>query len=234
MYYKVISENNQSFNGGDFDWSSYLPKKNKKGKWTPKIKNLSMCYSGYHITKYWNMWIQNKNDKIFEVEYRDLKEENEIGVNIKSVCSQLRLIKQIIPDYKKDLNTGNSNTGDSNTGDRNTGNWNTGKATVTPATGTPATVTPATVTPATGTPATVTPATGTPATGTPATVTPATVTPATGTPATGTPATGTPATGTPATVTPATGTPATGTPATVTPAVLIQKNLNIMNYLIKK
>ena len=38
-YYKVISKDNKSCHGGDFDWTPYLPKGTKPGKWTPKIKD---------------------------------------------------------------------------------------------------------------------------------------------------------------------------------------------------
>ena len=55
ILYKVISKDYKSFNGGYFDWKDYLPKGNKKGKWTPKIKNLNICSSGYHLTKWYCM-----------------------------------------------------------------------------------------------------------------------------------------------------------------------------------
>ena len=133
--YKVM-QSNQSCNGGSFDWTEYLPKKNgKPGKWTPVIKNISECCKGYHITHYWNMWYKD-GCKIYEVEYRGLRENNSPGVIDKLVCESVRLIKEAIFVFDEKSNTGNSNTGNSNTGDRNTGarntgyrntgNWNTG------------------------------------------------------------------------------------------------------------
>ena len=128
--YKVINQNNQSINGGKFDWTNHLPKNNKPGKWTPKIKNTVICERGYHLTKHWNMWIEKETDQVFECEAKNIKEWE----NDKCVCEQVRLVKQVNLNFKDKKmntgywNTGNSNTGDRNTGDRNTGNWNTGNS----------------------------------------------------------------------------------------------------------
>ena len=126
--YKVIDEKNESMNGGVFDWSDYLPKKNGEvGKWTPRIKNVSECSKGYHVTPYWNMWLNNSSDKVFEVEVKGLKKtSNSVGVVDKFVCESVRLIKQLELQFDEKSNTGNGNTGHWNTGDRNTGHWNTG------------------------------------------------------------------------------------------------------------
>ena len=129
--YKVISENLMAKDGGSFDYSKYVPKGEKKGKWTPKIKDISLCNVGYHVTPYWNMFLDNESNIIFEVECKGLIIEKGIGVVDKFVCESIRFVKQITPDFDKKMNTGNSNTGnwntgDSNTGDSNTGFWNTG------------------------------------------------------------------------------------------------------------
>jgi hypothetical protein len=128
-YYKVISKDNKSIHGGEFDWTKYLPKNNKPGKWTPKTIT-SMCNSGYHITKHWNMWYE-KECRIFEVEYKNKLEYSIISIEEKICCEQIRLIKECFFEFDDnsntgDSNTGNRNTGDSNTGDINTGNRNTG------------------------------------------------------------------------------------------------------------
>jgi hypothetical protein len=120
--YKVMSEDFQSCNGGSFDWKKYLPKNGKSGKWTPAIKNAKICSNGYHLTKHWNMWINHDKHKIYECEAKGIIEWN----YDKCVCKQVRLIKEFIPEFKNDLNTGKCNTGDSNTGDSNTGYRNTG------------------------------------------------------------------------------------------------------------
>ena len=139
-FYKVISKENKALNGGDFDYTDYLPKGNKPGKWLPLIKDLKECSNGYHVTNYWNMWLQDTSNKIFEVEIKDMQEKSEVGVIDKYVCGKFRFIKEVKVTFDSknntgnrntgnwntgDSNTGNSNTGNSNTGNRNTGNWNT-------------------------------------------------------------------------------------------------------------
>ena len=131
IFYKVITKDNKANQGGDFDYTDYLPVGNKKGKWLPLIKDISECNKGYHITNYWNMWINSNDNKIFEVEVEELLEKDEVGVINKYVCGRFRFIKEVkvVFDEKSNTgysNTGDSNTGDSNTGDRNTGNCNTG------------------------------------------------------------------------------------------------------------
>jgi hypothetical protein len=121
--YKVISKDNKSINGGDFDWSYYLPKKNgNPGKWTPKINDISMCNNGYHLTKHWNMWVQSEDDRIFLAEEKNIKEWH----YDKCVCKQVRLVREIYVKFDNKLNTGDYNTGNSNTGNWNTGNRNIG------------------------------------------------------------------------------------------------------------
>ena len=134
-YYKVISKDNKSFHGGNFDWTKYLPKGKRKGKWTPKIVDISKCHRAYHVTQYWNMWYE-QDARIFECECDGKYQDNVIGVDVKAVFCRIRLVREIFPQFKQysntgswntgDCNTGYRNTGDSNTGDRNTGNWNTG------------------------------------------------------------------------------------------------------------
>jgi hypothetical protein len=122
-WYKVISKDCKAKDGGDFDYSEYIT----NGSWTPEIKNKKICNTGYHVTKYWNMFLTDSTNRIFEVEVKDLLEEEVLaGVCEKAVCSSLRIVKEFIPCYKNDCNTGYSNTGDSNTGDSNTGDSNTG------------------------------------------------------------------------------------------------------------
>jgi hypothetical protein len=127
-YYKVISADNKSCHGGDFDWTAYLPKGKKPGKWTPRIENVVACKSGYHVTKYWNMWYE-AGCRIFECEVDGVvvpAGESVVGVVDKVVCTRIRLCKEITPQFDSDRNTGNYNTGACNTGDYNTGRYNTG------------------------------------------------------------------------------------------------------------
>ena len=125
--YKVINKDNKSMNGGTFDWTEYLPEKSgKPGKWTKKIKT-DICRSGYHVTPYWNMWMDNSSDRFFEVECKGVGGTSEVvGVVDKFVCESVRLVKEIFPEFDKHYNTGDRNTGNKNTGNWNTGNKNTG------------------------------------------------------------------------------------------------------------
>jgi hypothetical protein len=129
-YYKVIGADNKSCNGGDFDWTGYLPKNGKPGEWTPKIENIVACERGYHVTEYWNMWYKDGR-RVFECEADGVVMNDAVGVVDKVVCQRVRLIEEMVPAIDTegntgDRNTGNYNTGGYNTGNRNTGSWNTG------------------------------------------------------------------------------------------------------------
>ena len=122
-WFKVVSKDLKAKDGGCFDYASFVGGKN----WTPVIKDKKICSKGYHVTRYWNMFVSCKEDRIFEVEVKDLVEEEVLaGVCEKAVCSSLKFVKEFIPEYKNDLNAGDSNTGDSNTGNWNAGDSNTG------------------------------------------------------------------------------------------------------------
>jgi hypothetical protein len=126
-FYKVISKDNKSISGGNFDYTEYLPKRNIAGKWLPIIENIKECEKGYHVTNYWNMWLESKDNRIFEVKVNNLLDKKEtVGVIDKYVCGSFRFIKEIKVVFDEKTNTGDSNTGDSNTGDWNTGDSNTG------------------------------------------------------------------------------------------------------------
>jgi len=125
VWYKVIDvDNNGKYSG--FDFTKYLPKgKNGKGKWLPEVDNLVMCESGYHVTRFWNMWYE-RGCRVFIVEPRGLVDSDASGVVEKHLCSSFRFISEVFFDFDDKNNTGHWNTGDSNTGDSNTGDMNTG------------------------------------------------------------------------------------------------------------
>ena len=126
-FYKVISKDNKAMHGGNFDYTDYLPKSDKAGKWLPIIDNIKECEKGYHVTNYWNMWLESKDNKIFEVEVKELLDKKEsVGVIEKYVCGSFRFLKEIKVTFDEKQNTGHGNTGYWNTGDRNTGDRNTG------------------------------------------------------------------------------------------------------------
>ncbi len=132
QYYKIISADNKSCHGGDFNWAAYLPNGKKPGKWTPRIENVVACKKGYHVTKYWNMWYE-EGCRIFECEVDGVvvaAGESVVGVVDKVVCTRIRLCKEFIPQFNSDCNTDDCNTGQYNTGYCNMGQRNTGNSNV--------------------------------------------------------------------------------------------------------
>jgi hypothetical protein len=64
--YKALDEHNHS-PYTDFDFTPYLPKKGKPGKWLPKVVELSLCHSGWHGCQDGNI-IEYLNANIYEIE----------------------------------------------------------------------------------------------------------------------------------------------------------------------
>ena len=122
MLYKVISKDNKSMNGGKFDWSDYMPKGKKKGKWTPGVKNLNICDEGYHLTEHWCFWFDSEDNRIFEAEG---KKPGDTDYD-KTVFESVRLIRELHFTFDDITNSGDSNSGYMNSGNRNSGNWNSG------------------------------------------------------------------------------------------------------------
>jgi len=122
--YKVLNKDLQAKDGGTFDYTEYV----NSGKSVPRIDDISLCNKGYHVTEYWNMWIDKETNRIFEIEAEDLEEGDSVGVIEKHVCKSFKFVKEVIVKYDNNSNTGNRNTGNSNTGNSNTGNSNTGNS----------------------------------------------------------------------------------------------------------
>ena len=126
QFYKIISSDNKSCNGGNFDWTEYLPQNNEPGKWTPVIEDINLCSRGYHVTPYPCMWVCDKTDRIFLVECQDIQEEKNTGTVDKVVAKSIRLVKEIFFNYDDELNSGNRNSGSYNSGSNNSGHNNSG------------------------------------------------------------------------------------------------------------
>jgi hypothetical protein len=130
--YKVLDKDCKAKDGGCFDYKEYLPNGKKKGKWTPIIKDIKECSEGYHVTPYWNVYVTDTSNRIFEVECKGIiDKKDEVGVIDKYVCESFRIISELKVKFDNhsntgDWNTGHCNTGDWNTGHCNTGDWNTG------------------------------------------------------------------------------------------------------------
>ena len=125
-WYKVLDKYNCAKDGGTFDYTPYLD-----GTPVPIINDLKKCESGYHITKYWNMWLSSEDNNIYEVEPIGLVEDSEVGVVDKGICKSFKIINKLSVTYDNKSNTGDWNIGNCNTGDRNTGALNTIKPKVT-------------------------------------------------------------------------------------------------------
>lgn len=88
-HYKFLDEDNRGEYSG-FDFTEYLPKNGKPGKWLPKVAAIELCVSGYHACKKEHV-IEWMNAQMFEVELRgDIFEGDE-----KDVSQQMRFVKKI-------------------------------------------------------------------------------------------------------------------------------------------
>jgi hypothetical protein len=96
-YYKFLTGENKGEYSG-FDYSDYLPRRGKPGKWLPKIKELYMCESGYHVClkKDLQNWL---NDDLYVVEIRG----GMIDGDDKVAAEQMRFIKKVEGWNKKNL-----------------------------------------------------------------------------------------------------------------------------------
>ena len=90
-FYKVLV-NNHSCHGGTFDWTPYMPKGKRPGKWLPLIEDVRACSRGYHACTADQLtdWLTDGCD-IFAVEYRD--EPTDDGNKV--VGGQCRVLRRI-------------------------------------------------------------------------------------------------------------------------------------------
>lgn len=99
--YKVIL-NKKSCHGGTFDWTDYLPKGNRPGKWTPPIDDVSVCSFGYHLTTDPMQW-PKVGMKVYVAQG---KPTNQI-LDDKSSHSSARLLRdvtdEVVPQYWRDV-----------------------------------------------------------------------------------------------------------------------------------
>ena len=88
-YYKFLTEHNTGAYS-EFDYSEYLPKGNKPGKWLPKVEKIVLCSRGYHACKKADVldWL---NAQMCEVELRG----ETIEGATKIVAQQMRIVKKI-------------------------------------------------------------------------------------------------------------------------------------------
>ena len=88
-YYKFLTEHNTGAYS-EFDYSEYLPKGNKPGKWLPKVEKIELCSRGYHACKKADVldWL---NAQMFEVELRGETIEDATKI----VAQQMRIVKKI-------------------------------------------------------------------------------------------------------------------------------------------
>ncbi len=67
-YYKFLSVSNVS-QYQNFDYTDYLPKDGKPGKWLPKIDRVEICDSGYHAFESKDI-LSWYNAQLYEIEYK--------------------------------------------------------------------------------------------------------------------------------------------------------------------
>ena len=92
-YYKFITKENLG-PYSNFDYTEYLPKGKRKGKWLPAIEDeLETCKIGYHACKP-DQLLEWCNAKLYEVEYKDEPvEDSEDSDKVNG--NQIRFVKQI-------------------------------------------------------------------------------------------------------------------------------------------
>src|SRR5271166_3837397 len=88
-YYKVLNEDGSCFHGGNGKWP--LPEGTEPAAWMPKIEELKMCVSGYHILRAKDLvhWL---GPAIFEVEVRG----EILFADDKALTQQARLVKRFM------------------------------------------------------------------------------------------------------------------------------------------
>ena len=103
-YYKILNNGKSPY--ANFDYTEYLPKNGKPGKWLPKFDKLELCKSGYHVTDAEHLidWIDGNQLFEVEVEGKALKGDN------KTTCQKIRFVRQVegwndkkVTDYGKEL-----------------------------------------------------------------------------------------------------------------------------------
>jgi hypothetical protein len=74
----------------EFDYTPYLPKGKRPGKWLPKIEEVNECRSGYHFFRrgQWQEWL---NSRIYEIEV-DGKVHS---FDCKLACGRIRLLREL-------------------------------------------------------------------------------------------------------------------------------------------
>ena len=88
MLFKSLDKNNHS-PYANFDYTAYLPKQGKPGRWLPKVTDLKICASGWHGCKDGNI-LEYLNANIYEIETRGKVLED----NDKFAAQQIRLIRK--------------------------------------------------------------------------------------------------------------------------------------------
>jgi hypothetical protein len=88
-YYKFLTETNKGA-CSEFDYSDYLPKGGRPGKWIPKVKDVAMCESGYHACEKRDL-MNWANAQLFEVELRG----GIVDGDSKTVGQQMRFIRKV-------------------------------------------------------------------------------------------------------------------------------------------
>jgi hypothetical protein len=88
MLFKSLDENNHGPYAG-FDFTPYLPKNGKPGKWLPKVNDLGLCASGYHGCKDGDI-LEYLRDNIYEIETRGKVKDGDD----KFTAQQIRLVRK--------------------------------------------------------------------------------------------------------------------------------------------
>ena len=96
-YYKFLTSGNTGEYSG-FDYTAYLPKRGKPGKWLPKVNEVILCKSGYHGCVKADLfgWY---NDSLYIIEFRGKKEKGEDKI----AAQEMRFVKKVNGWNEKNL-----------------------------------------------------------------------------------------------------------------------------------
>jgi hypothetical protein len=97
IYYKFLQADNTGEYSG-FDYSGYLPKDGKPGKWLPKVESVIMCETGYHVCEKKDL-LEWRNENLYIVDVRGEMVESDD----KSAFQQMRFVKRVNGWNEKNL-----------------------------------------------------------------------------------------------------------------------------------
>lgn len=103
-WYKVLSDDAQSQNGGSWDWAegAGLPAGGKPGAWQKVADGVAIdwCRAGFHLTCVPERWVNRSTDRVFVAEFRGEVAWPDRGSPMaqrdKIACREVRLVRELV------------------------------------------------------------------------------------------------------------------------------------------